>query len=184
MARAKRGRRVPHDNALREKPSGGGSFTGNARARHTARQRGFTLLEILVALAILTLVLATAQQAFSGSLQNIRVSDEYTRAVTIARSRLNLMLADPQTEIGTSGERMPDGAQGLPGHWEWRATVEEHEEESLDPGTGLGRRPRFVPLRVDVEVSWDDREDSAGDGSGRSVRLSGLRLARTRRGRQ
>ncbi|MGI9335109.1 MAG: prepilin-type N-terminal cleavage/methylation domain-containing protein, partial [Gammaproteobacteria bacterium] len=101
-----------------------GSGDSGSRARRSQSDGGFTLLEILVALAILTLVLATAHRAFSGSLNNIRVSDEHTRAVTIARSRLSLMLADPQTEIGTFEERMSDGAQGLPGAWMWRATVE------------------------------------------------------------
>ncbi|MGI9334453.1 MAG: type II secretion system minor pseudopilin GspI [Gammaproteobacteria bacterium] len=142
--------------------------------RPHARDGGFTLLEILVALAILTLVLATAQQAFSGSLQNIRASDEYTRAVAIARSRLNALLADPQTQVGTVEERMSEGAQGLPGSWEWRATVEVHEEEALEHPTGLGRRPRFIPLKVDVEVTWEKR----------SVSLSGLRLAPTRQRRR
>ena len=57
--------------------------------RHAKRrQRGFSLLEILVAFSILALSLGVLMQIFSGSLRNADVTRDQAQAVALAQSLL------------------------------------------------------------------------------------------------
>ena len=47
-------------------------------------QRGFSLVEMLVAMVILSLSLGVLYQAAAGAIRNARVSGEYTEAVILA----------------------------------------------------------------------------------------------------
>lgn len=51
-------------------------------------QRGFSLIEMLVAMVILSLSLGVLYQAAAGAIRNARVSGEYTEAVILAESKL------------------------------------------------------------------------------------------------
>ena len=53
-----------------------------------APQRGFSLVEMLVAMVILSLSLGVLYQAAAGAIRNARVSGEYTQAVILAESKL------------------------------------------------------------------------------------------------
>lgn len=55
-----------------------------------ARVRGFSLIEMLVAMVVLSLSLGVLYQAAIGATRNVRVAAEYTEAVMLAES----MLAD------------------------------------------------------------------------------------------
>ena len=58
----------------------------------TNRQSGFSLLEVLVAFAILSMSLGVLYQAFSNSLRNVGASGDYSRAMIIAVSYTHLTL--------------------------------------------------------------------------------------------
>ncbi len=66
-------------------------------------QNGFTLLETLVAFAILVLVLAVVFQVFGNGSRSARMSHEYVQAVIIAQS----LLAESRIDgsVSQSGER-------------------------------------------------------------------------------
>jgi general secretion pathway protein I len=53
-----------------------------------ATMRGFSLLEVLVAFVILSLVATALFGLFSGALRNASAADEYSRAVLVAESAL------------------------------------------------------------------------------------------------
>jgi len=65
---------------------------------------GFSLLETLVALVILSLALGALYQAAAGATRNIRVAEQYTRAVALAESMLSAhsYVVDPNMNL--SGE--------------------------------------------------------------------------------
>jgi general secretion pathway protein I len=68
---------------------------------------GFSLLETLVALVILSLALGTLYQAAAGATRNIRVAEQYTRAVALAESMLSAhsYVVDPNMNLeGEFGE--------------------------------------------------------------------------------
>jgi general secretion pathway protein I len=74
--------------------------------RHYAarRQRGFSLLEVLVAFVILSLVATALFRLFSGALVNASAADDYTHAVLVAESALaEAAAAVPLVETTNSG---------------------------------------------------------------------------------
>jgi len=63
------------------------------------RNGGFTLLEVLVALAILSIALVVVLQLFSANLRGIAVSEDFTKAVMKANSVMREILdADDMAE--------------------------------------------------------------------------------------
>ena len=49
---------------------------------------GFSLLEVIVALAIMAMGFVTVSQLFSGSIRSIGISEQYLKATTLAHSKL------------------------------------------------------------------------------------------------
>jgi general secretion pathway protein I len=85
-------------------------------------ERGFTLLEIMIALAILGIALTIILQQFSAGLRAGSVSREYTAALVHAREKLEeFCLAKELSEKEESGE-FEDG-------YSWRVVISPYEEE-------------------------------------------------------
>lgn len=120
--------------------------------------KGFSLVEVLAAFSILAMSLGVLLALFSGGLRNTGIAHEYSRAVTLAESKL--------AEVGVTEPLAPGERQGaFDGQYRWRTQVAEY----IDGG---GRAPEpLQAYRVTVRVSW---EGAQGD---RSVALSTLRLA-------
>ncbi len=115
---------------------------------------GFTLLEVLVAMVILSVAVVTLIQLSSQGLRLLRVSGEHQEAV---------MLADRLARSAeVSGERVDTGHEGAFA-WERRTRLVVVPADLAPVGTDA---PRLLSLSV--AVRW---------GSGRSVEVSTLRLA-------
>ena len=126
--------------------------------RHSC-QRGFSLLEVLVAFAILSISLGVLLQIFATGLRNVGIADDYTRAALYAESILAAIGREvPLAEGEHSG---PVNEQ-----FSWRSTVSVYTEGMPD-----SEKPRYRAYRVSVEVYWP------GLVQNRSVVLETLRLA-------
>ncbi len=79
-------------------------------------QKGFTLLEIIIAVAILGIGMVMVMQLFSGGLRTARTSKEYTNAVIHAKIKMEEMIINPVQESG----EFPDGF-----HWQTDVTPYE-----------------------------------------------------------
>lgn len=122
------------------------------------RQQGFSLLEILVAFAILAISLGVLLQIFSTGLRSATLAEDYSKATLHAQS----LLAALGTEIPLT-EGVIEGQ--IDARFHWRSTVSQFSEDSAGI-TGF----RGTAYRVNVEVFWDD------PGQTRSVVLESLRL--------
>ena len=123
-------------------------------------QRGFSLVEMLVALVILGLALGALYQAASGATRNARVSAEYAIATTLAESELDAFVIS-RPDVGVT-------QRGRYGDYEWERWVElipEREQSGIGwmrivvswPGES---QPRTVSLSTIGRLS-----EGAGDAS-------------------
>ena len=106
------------------------------------RNAGFTLIEIMVALAIAGLSLAAVAAAVSQMVDAGSAMQERTYASWIAQNTITeLRLSNELPEVSsTSGEVLYASIE-----WDWRATISETGVENL--------------FRVDVEVSYAGSDD-------------------------
>lgn len=104
---------------------------------------GFSLIEVLVALAILSIAFVGFYQVFSSHLQIGVSARRQADAVLLARSVLERVGAEIPYKIGETSDRTADGLT-------WRVTVAERED-------GADRRESpFLPVDVRVAVESED----------------------------
>ena len=124
---------------------------------HSPRDRsGFTLLETLVALVILSVSIMVALELFSQNLRALRVSEETSRAVLHARATMEEMLADEARPPSYQEGAYEDGFR-----WSCSAAPQPTAAETT-------RAPELIEL--EVEIRWP-----AGEGW-KSVSMRTLKL--------
>jgi general secretion pathway protein I len=75
------------------------------------KSSGFSLLEVMVALAILGVAVVAIFQLFSITLRSTKKADDYTKAIFYARSVLDQAYVLPDIEAGTDLTDFNDGFQ-------------------------------------------------------------------------
>ena len=131
----------------------------NARRADNRSTAGFTLVEILVAFSVAVLLLGTLYRIFSTGLQLGSAAEDYSRAVLIAESELEVLGAVEALAPGESSDRVGD---------RFERHVRVRPRPDLVPADDY---PDLVPYEIEVSVTW---------GAGRrprSVSLSTIRLA-------
>lgn len=104
---------------------------------------GFTLLEVIVAFAILSLAVVAAIQGFAQGLRLLKLAGDHQRAMLLADEKAR--------EVVTPEEGSEQGTESN-FRWERRTTVVAAPD--LVPTVGV---PRFRVYEIDVKVSWDER---------------------------
>jgi len=102
---------------------------------------GFSLLEMVVAMAILAIALVTLYQAASGATRNVRTDERYAYGVELARSLLAINARVPLGGVSQQGETSGD--------FLWRVESRKLSfERSVLPAGSLHE--------IEVVVSWND----------------------------
>ena len=126
----------------------------------TRHRTGFSLIEVLVALALVGLVLGETARAFGTSILVDEAANGSDVAVALAEDRLDA--------AGVEGSLTPGTSEGIfGGRYRWRVTVAPY----LDPDTADLPESGFRLYRVEAVVAWRE------DGRRRQTALAGLRLA-------
>lgn len=124
------------------------------------KQGGFSLLEILVAFAVLALSLGVLMRIFGGGARLSGLADNYARAVVIAES----LLAAADLEIPLQpGET--NGNVDETFHWTMRVSPYQNEEY-----VPFAENLPIAPYLVELRVNWEDGDEP------RSFELTTLRL--------
>lgn len=123
------------------------------------KDRGFTLIEILVAMMILSISLTLILQLFSGGLKSAGISEKYTRAVFYAKEQMEAVLLAEEFESGTWKGEFDD-------EFGWKTDIVrlEPSEEEKD------RLPLDI-FSITVTVSWNEGADE------KNFQISTLKLA-------
>jgi general secretion pathway protein I len=130
-----------------------------------AGQRGFTILEVLVAFVVFSVVIGLLMQLFIGGLRDAQLTNEYAHAVVIAQSQL---------AVATAEEHVLEGAHsGKEGEYEWTVELTPYDErkELAADQQGKDYNLRVQLMRAQSRVAW-----AAADRHDRNVRLSTLFL--------
>src|SRR5206468_8328206 len=91
------------------------------------RSAGFSLIEVLAAFVILALVATALFRLFSGSLNNASAAEEWSRA---------LLLAESQLDIAASAQTLKEGAErgsDASGRIQWESRVDPYSPPGTSP---------------------------------------------------
>ena len=130
-----------------------------------AAHAGFTLIEVLVALAILGLAIVVSIQGFASGLRLLKLSGEHQDAMLLADLKAREITAptEPARDTGTEGP------------FTWEREIKQVVTPDLEVD---GRVGRWRQWEVDVYVRWGDHRQVsiatlrtvAGDGDTKATR--------------
>ncbi|HAO22175.1 MAG: hypothetical protein BWK80_48010 [Desulfobacteraceae bacterium IS3] len=110
----------------------------------TRKSKGFTLIETLVAMMILSISLVAILQLFSGGLRSARLSENYSRAVFHAREKMEELLVSQKMAPGELEGRFDD-------EFRWKAEI-RHLDTIKDSN------PSTDTFAIRVEIRWHEGE--------------------------
>lgn len=141
-------------------------MTTRERQPYVRRARGFSLLEVLVAFVILSLVATALFRLFSGALNNASAADDYSRALLVGESVIAEAAATRPLREGTAQGTADDG------RIEWTTKVEPYVAAGSTPGSDptIDTLPTRL-FRVSAEVSFP-----SPSGGKRTLALATMRL--------
>ena len=119
----------------------------------TRRQRGFTLVEVVVAFLLLSMVLTTGFELFTAGMRRAIDLEERSQALAIAQTRLAAAGVEEKLKEGVSSGQSDDGK------YRWTLTIARSQEGAADPNQPL--QSAYGLFRIEVVVSWrgaDERD--------------------------
>ena len=125
------------------------------------KQKGFSLLEILIAFSILALSLGILLKIFSAGVNTAVVAEDYTAAVQIAESLMAKTGVETPLQAGQDS-----GLENEKYHWLVEVSPFVFNPENVDNTTMT-----TVLFKVKVIVSW-----GGGNANDRQVELTTLKL--------
>lgn len=122
------------------------------------RQRGFTLLEVIIAFALLAVALTLLLGSLSGASKQVRAADQATRASLHAQSLL--------AQLGVGERLQPGHSEGEfeGGRYRWQLDVAPYVDPIAnaspmrDPGM-----PELLQLRLEMRWGQGPRERATWD---------------------
>lgn len=107
--------------------------------------RGFTLLEVLVALSILGIAVVASMQGFAQGLRLLKLSGDHQEAMLIADERVREVLAPEEGR-----------EEGTDRRFQWSRTI---AKVAMPDDPGVARPTPWTVYQVEVRVRWDERRE-------------------------
>jgi len=121
------------------------------------KNRGFTLLELLLAFVVFALSFATVLEILSGSMRNTVRAREYTEAALTAQSVMDQVGLEIPLLAGTS-------MAGEAGEYHWEIELFDYVDTGENPySVELAELTGIELLQIELLVSWGEppREQSS-----------------------
>ena len=113
------------------------------------RANGFTLLEVLVAMALVGIAVAALMSGIAGSLRNLDRAAAHERGLLLARSQMNRLLVEQRLE--------PGRLQGtLDGGYRWAADVRQWNPAGAAQALFDPRLPPLMLVRL--TLFWGNQQ--------------------------
>jgi len=126
-------------------------------------KNGFTLLEVVVALAILGVGLMVIIELFAGGLRLGRVSEEYTKAVNYSRMKLEELALKPPAEEGVEEGEFNET-------YRWKIETKRIDLLPFERDTDFKPPVEFFHVKIDVIWKSGLKERSVGLESYRTIK--------------
>lgn len=127
-------------------------------------QRGFTLIEVVIAFAVLALALTFMLGTLSGSARQMRRAADASRAALHAQSLLDGLGIEEGLKAGSKSGEFEDG------RYRWSLRVEPFTDPREPPQQPVPVGPVPQLLQVSLAVEWGDA------GPAERLRVDTLRL--------
>ena len=125
---------------------------------------GFTLIEVVVALAILSVGLTVIIQLFAGGLRLARVSEEYTKAVNYTRIKMEELALKPKMEEGSEEGKFDET-------FRWQVGVKKVDLLPMENKPELKLPVEFFQIQVKVIWKSGSKERSTSVESYRTIKV-------------
>jgi len=122
--------------------------------KRSPRTHGFTLIETVIALAILGIGLTVIIELFSGGLRLARTSEEYTKAMNFARMKLEEIITQQKIEEGTDEGEFDDT-------FHWQMSTKKIDLLPVEKDSDFKPPVDLFQVRVDVLWKSGSKERSA-----------------------
>lgn len=127
------------------------------------RQAGFTLVEMVVAFVLLSMVLATGFEVFTAGMRRAIDLEDRAQALVVAQSHLASAGVEQGLKEGQSQGQTEDGK------YRWAVSITPFAEAMQDPNQPL--TSAYGLFRIEVTVQW-----RGADERDRTMMLSTLEL--------
>ena len=107
--------------------------------------RGFTLLEVLVALAILGVAVVASIQGFAQGLRLLKLAGDHQDAMLIADQKVREVVAPSE-----------GNEEGVETRFLWKRTIARVPTPEL---SDVARPAPWTVYQIDVRVQWDERRE-------------------------
>lgn len=115
-------------------------------------RRGFTLLEVMIAVSIAALGIVSLLELFGGSMRLARASAEQTQAMVIAESVMEGVLWKPELPEGA------DAADAGPYHWAVNVEQVDPELGSTEEEPLKDVSDSYELYEITVQVTWGNSD--------------------------
>jgi general secretion pathway protein I len=133
--------------------------------RHRVTYRtGFTLIEVVVAIAILSVGLTVIIELFAGGLRLARVSEEYTKAVNYGRIKMEEIAVKPKMKEGSEEGKFDET-------FHWQVGVKKVDVLPIEKKQDLKVPVELFQIQVKVIWKSGSKERSTSVETYKTIRV-------------
>ena len=117
-----------------------------------ARQRGFSLIEMVAAFVVFALGFGVLMGILTASIRNTRLAADYTQAALWAQTKLDVVGIGEKLEPGRKSGRFDDA-------FRWELEISKYEPPDPTSAANVESFQGIDMFRVDLEVLWGERRN-------------------------